>query len=130
MQRLYDRLMPHPSVLPNFLARDMVRRGQKTQWVVERSADAMFTGRDLMDNRLHALHMPVLIIWGKEDRLIPVSVALAMHARIAQSALEIYDGCGHLTPGQCADRVGPKMLDFLQGSGGPEPGATVEVPAR
>ncbi len=130
VQRLYDRLAPHPAVLPSFLLRDLLRRGMREQWVVKRSADAMFTGRDLVDARLQALHMPVLIIWGKQDHLIPISAALAMHARIPQSTLELYDGCGHLAPGQCADRVGPKILDFLRGSGGPGPSATLEVPAR
>jgi pimeloyl-ACP methyl ester carboxylesterase len=130
MQRLYNRLMPYPSVLPSFLARDILRRDKKTQWVVERSTNAMFTGRELMDDGLQRLKMPVLIIWGKRDHLIPVSAALAIHARIPQSTLELYDDCGHLAPGQCADRVGPKMLDFLRGSDQPPAGATVEVPAR
>lgn len=130
MQRLYDRLMPHASPLPDFLARDMLRRGKKNQWVVKRSADAMFTGRDLMDDRLRALPMPVLIVWGKQDHLIPVSAALAMHALIPQSILELYDGCGHLAPGQCADRVGPRILDFLRGRDQPGPGGMLEVPAR
>ena len=128
LQRLYDRLTPHPAQIPAFLARDMLRRSAGTQWVIGRSAASMFTGRDLLDSRLKTLHMPVLIVWGKEDHLIPVSTALAMHADIPQSRLDIFDDCGHLAPGQCADRVGPKMLDFLRGGG--EPDTMLEVQKR
>jgi pimeloyl-ACP methyl ester carboxylesterase len=128
LQRLYDRLTPHPAPLPGFLARDMLRRVARTQWVIARSAESMFAGHDLVDERLRELRMPVLIIWGREDHLIPVSAALVMHARIPQSTLELYDACGHLAPGQCAQRIGPRMLDFLRGGNDPAPGATLEVP--
>jgi hypothetical protein len=38
-----------------------------------------------------------------------------MHQQIQQSVLEIYDGCGHLAPGQCAARIGPRLIDFFDG---------------
>jgi pimeloyl-ACP methyl ester carboxylesterase len=74
----------------------------------------MFTGDDLLDGKLAALRMPTLIIWGKQDHLIPMATGVAMHQQIPQSVLEIYDGCGHLAPGQCAARIGPRLVDFLQ----------------
>jgi pimeloyl-ACP methyl ester carboxylesterase len=58
--------------------------------------------------------MPTLIIWGKQDHLIPLSTGISMHQQIPQSVLQIYDGCGHLAPGQCAARVAPRLVDFLQ----------------
>ena len=65
------------------------------------------TGDGLLDGQLGALKMPVLIVWGKQDHLIPLSVGEAMHHEIPQSELEIFDGCGHLAPNQCAGRVAP-----------------------
>lgn len=49
-----------------------------------------------------------------------------MHQQIPQSVLEIYDGCGHLAPGQCAVRIGPRLIDFLDGKA-PQAKQTTEV---
>lgn len=126
VRRLYRLLMPRPQEIPQFLAAAMLRRFQAINWVVDRSTRSMFRGADLMDGRLGALQMPTLIVWGRQDHLIPLATGVALHQQIAQSALEIYDGCGHLAPGQCAGRLGPRMIDFLDGKG-PAAKQTVEV---
>ena len=72
------------------------------------------TGSDVVDGQLGALTMPVLIGWGDKDKLIPLSVGYELHAQILQSVLDIYEGCGHLAPGQCTDQVGPSVVDFLK----------------
>jgi hypothetical protein len=36
-----------------------------------------------------------------------------MNLEMPQSELAIYDGCGHLAPVECRDRVLPKVLRFL-----------------
>ena len=41
---------------------------------------SMMTGKDLVDGKLGALTMPVLIGWGDQDRLIPLSVGYRLHA--------------------------------------------------
>ncbi len=128
LQKLYAMLMPGPSHLPDFLVRDMLRRGRQNSWVVQRSVQSMFTGAALLDTQLGQLTMPVLIVWGKQDHLLPLSMGVAMHTEIPQSVLEVYDGCGHLAPGQCADRIGPRVVNFLRGQG-ETPGATIEIPA-
>jgi pimeloyl-ACP methyl ester carboxylesterase len=110
---LEELLVPHPHPLPRFLAMAMLRRGDSIGWVVHRSMQSMLTGDDLVDEQLGGLTMPVLIGWGEQDRLIPLSVAYKLHALIPQSVLDVYADCGHLAPGQCAGQVGPSMVDFL-----------------
>jgi pimeloyl-ACP methyl ester carboxylesterase len=110
---LEELLVPHPQPLPGFLAVALLRRGDRTGWVVHRSVQSMMTGADLVDNQLGSLTMPVLIGWGEKDRLIPLAVGYQLHALIPQSVLDIYADCGHLAPGQCASQVGPSLIDFL-----------------
>jgi pimeloyl-ACP methyl ester carboxylesterase len=110
---LEDLLIPNPRPLPRFVAIAMLRRGDQIGWVVHRSVQSMMTGQDLLDGKLGALTMPVLIGWGDKDKLIPISVGYALHAQILQSVLDVYQGCGHLAPGQCIDQVGPSVVDFL-----------------
>src|SRR5271156_2203538 len=110
---LEELLVPHPRPLPSFLAMAMLRRGDDIGWVVRRSVQSMMTGNDLVDGKLGALTMPVLIGWGEEDRLIPLTVGYRLHAEILQSELDVYANCGHLAPGQCVGQVGPRVVDFL-----------------
>ena len=104
----------------------MVRKFKQLNWVVDRSARSMFRGVDLLDGKLDRLQMPTLILWGKQDHLIPLATGVSMHEQIPQSVLEIYDGCGHLAPGQCAARIGPRMIDFLNGKD-PQTQKTTEI---
>jgi 3-oxoadipate enol-lactonase len=45
--------------------------------------------------RLHELAMPVLVVHGTEDRMLPVSNAYAIAERIPGARLEILEGVGH-----------------------------------
>jgi len=36
-----------------------------------------------------------------------------MHQKMAGSSLAVFDGCGHLAPVECADRILPVTLQFL-----------------
>jgi pimeloyl-ACP methyl ester carboxylesterase len=110
---LEELLVPHPRPMPGFLAMAMLRRGDDIGWVVHRSVESMMTGKDLVDGKLGALTMPVLIGWGEQDRLIPLSVGYQLHQQILQSVLDVYADCGHLAPGQCVSQVGPSVVDFL-----------------
>jgi pimeloyl-ACP methyl ester carboxylesterase len=111
--KLEKILIPHPRPLPGFLAMAMLRRGDHVGWVVRRSVQSMMTGQDLVDGKLGALTMPVLIGWGDQDKLIPLSVGYRLHQEILQSVLDVYDGCGHLAPQDCVSQVGPSVVDFL-----------------
>jgi pimeloyl-ACP methyl ester carboxylesterase len=113
LAKLEELLFPHPRPLPGFLAMAMLRRGDHVGWVVRRSVQSMMTGQDLVDGKLGALTMPVLIGWGDQDKLIPISVGYQLHKEILQSALAVYAGCGHLAPQECVSQVGPSVVDFL-----------------
>ena len=106
-------LMPHPPYLPDFIGRDLVRIAQKNAWVIHRALASMLTGHDTTDALLPQLNMPVLIVWGSEDQIFPLSHGELMHHLVPQSQLEIIPGCGHLLVIQCASQIGPRVLDFL-----------------
>lgn len=113
LHQLEGLLSPNLPVMPSFVAKAFLKRATPDAWVIRRSVDAMLTGQDLMDNNLDRLKMPVLIVWGKQDKLTPLALALQIHAGVPHSKLEIFDGCGHLAPGLCAARIAPSLLSFL-----------------
>lgn len=106
-------LMPHPPRMPDFVARDILRVSDSNAWVTHKALASMLTGRDTTDALLPKLKMPVLIVWGTEDRITPPDQAMKIHQLVPQSQLEMIDGCGHLAPDQCAGQMGPGVVTFL-----------------
>lgn len=113
LHALNDLLFPDAMKLPGFVAKAVMREAQRDGWVIQRSMDSMLAGLDIEEGKLRQLKQPVLIIWGREDRIIPVSVGERLHAEIAHSELEIYENCGHLAPVNCAEKIGQRILAFL-----------------
>jgi pimeloyl-ACP methyl ester carboxylesterase len=113
LDQLDALLMPNPPRIPVFVADDLLRLSHEHAWVIQRALASMLQGRDATDGLLPQLKMPVLLVWGGEDRIMPVSQGQTMHRLIPQSQLEIVSGCGHLAPEQCADRIGPTVVEFV-----------------
>ena len=114
LDQLNALLMPKPPKVPGFVARDILRVSNQNAWVIHRAVATMLTAQDTTDNLLPGLRMPVLIVRGAEDLITSPRQAETMHRLLPQSDLEVFPGCGHLAPGQCAAQVGPKAMEFLR----------------
>ncbi len=65
------------------------------------------------DAQLASLKLPVLILWGEKDQLIPRSSGDWLHARIAGSRLIVYPGTGHLPMEERADQSAADVAAFV-----------------
>jgi len=61
-----------------------------------------------------ATQLPTMIVWGKEDRMIPVDHAHAAHELIVGSRLEIFRDAGHFPHRDNPRRFVEVLLDFVQ----------------
>jgi len=68
---------------------------------------------DFLNNRLAEIKKPTLIIWGKQDGLLPVADAYTFNKGIANSELVIFDNCGHVPQVEKALDFNKKVLEFL-----------------
>jgi pimeloyl-ACP methyl ester carboxylesterase len=105
-------LSPHPVEAPGFITRDILRYFKHNAWVIQRAMASILTRKDATDSMLPQLKIPVLIVWGAEDRILPVSQGETMHRLVPQSELDIVPGCGHLAPKECTAQVGPRVVAF------------------
>ena len=121
-------LFAHPPQLSDFFARGILRQTNQVDWVVGRALDNIIAGKELLDGKLGPVKIPVLIVWGKQDVLTPLSVGQAMQREMPQSRLEVFDDCAHMTPLECSGRVIPEVARFLD-SDPPEPAGTQEIAA-
>jgi pimeloyl-ACP methyl ester carboxylesterase len=58
--------------------------------------------------------IPVLVIWGELDRIIPADAARYLHSRIKNSNLEIFDNTGHVPHWENPDSFNNSLLRFLR----------------
>jgi pimeloyl-ACP methyl ester carboxylesterase len=66
-----------------------------------------------MRERLGEIEIPTLIVWGFDDRVIPVRAALSYHRRIPDSRLEIFERTGHVPQLERPERFNSLLEEFL-----------------
>jgi pimeloyl-ACP methyl ester carboxylesterase len=96
---------------PGYFASDLefVRRfwpaKPDAEWLNARARESQATGRAFahstrnepeLRKRLQRIQAPTLIIWGREDRMMPLGHAKTWQALIPDSKLEIVERAGHL----------------------------------
>ena len=68
--------------------------------------------RHIRDN-LHTIRVPTLIVWGRQDQILPPAQARAAKTRITNAQLSILDSCGHLPQLECAEAFNALVSEFL-----------------
>jgi pimeloyl-ACP methyl ester carboxylesterase len=116
LRQLQAILSPQPQPIPAFVARDILRNFRRNRWVTQRALASMLTARDVIDSDLPQLKMPVLLVWGSLDRVTPLAQGETMFRLISvpDSRLDVFPGCGHMAPFECADAIGPKVAAFAR----------------
>lgn len=64
--------------------------------------------------RLAEISVPTLVLWGREDALVPVALASVYTQKIAHSKLIVYDHCGHIPMEELADRSAADVRGFVE----------------
>lgn len=67
-----------------------------------------------LTSRLDRITAPTLVIWGENDRLIPLAYGQAYQKGIPGARLVTIPRCGHLPPTEQPERFAQAVLDFLQ----------------
>jgi pimeloyl-ACP methyl ester carboxylesterase len=66
------------------------------------------------DEELSSFDFPVLLLWGEDDDVVPVSVAEELNDAIATSTLGLLPGCGHDLTDEAAATIAPMILEYLR----------------
>jgi pimeloyl-ACP methyl ester carboxylesterase len=67
--------------------------------------------------RLNEITVPTLVLWGRQDGLIPVRLSDVYKEKIPHATVIIYDNCGHLPMEEVADRSAADVRAFVEGAG-------------
>lgn len=64
--------------------------------------------------QLPDIKQETLIIWGRQDRVMPMDGALRLAAGIPHSEVHLFNKCGHWAQWEHADRFNRLVIDFLK----------------
>lgn len=65
-------------------------------------------------SRLSEISAQTLVIWGRDDRFVPMDTGLRLIAGIPDARLHVFNRCGHWVQWEHADAFNRMVLDFLQ----------------
>ncbi|HMP29439.1 MAG TPA: alpha/beta fold hydrolase [Saprospiraceae bacterium] len=69
--------------------------------------------RHNLEDKLHTINLPVLLIWGKNDEVTPAWVGEKFHELLPNSELHIFDECGHVPMMEHAEKFNFLLDQFL-----------------
>ncbi len=112
--------------VPDFVLDDVVREAAKGP-IARLSAASDGMEKFVLEGRLGEVTVPVDIVWGASDRVMPLSYAERMRAELARVRLTELPRCGHVPQQECPAAFAETLLKLLAG---PPPAAPPEaVPA-
>jgi len=65
-------------------------------------------------SRYKTIKVPTLILWGREDKIVPLEVGNFLHQAISHSELAIIDQCGHMPHEEEPDKALAIVERFLK----------------
>jgi pimeloyl-ACP methyl ester carboxylesterase len=112
---MYAVTSPGSGLVPDFILDDLVRRAPGSP--LARILAAPFQEL-LLDGKLGGIQAPVTLLWGADDKILPVSYAERVASQLPKARLETIPGCGHVPQRECAPRLLPPLLRALDALGG------------
>jgi len=82
-------------------------------YTIDSFVDSILRGEDVVDGRLGALKTPTLIVWGRDDMLVPLAAGKALAEDIAGAQTVVLDDCGHVPQMECAAPFNDALLKYL-----------------
>jgi 2-hydroxy-6-oxonona-2,4-dienedioate hydrolase len=101
-----------------------------TEALFQSRLDNMFSRREHLENfvksletnpkqfpdvghRLSEIKAPTLIIWGRDDRFVPLDIGLRLLWGMPNAELHVFNRCGHWAQWEHADKFNRMVLDFF-----------------
>jgi pimeloyl-ACP methyl ester carboxylesterase len=99
---------------PNRVRPELLREQMEPGIGAPGFADAIraITGYDSR-HRLTEIEVPTLVVWGLQDRVVPVEAAIGYHRLIPDSRLELFERTGHVPQMERPARFNALLDEFL-----------------
>lgn len=118
LERMLQVFVHEPSRLTPDLVEgryaSMMSRPEHLQNFVESFARNPATLLQDLTPRLGDIHHPTLVVWGRDDRFVPLDHGLKLLWALRQARLHVFGQCGHWAQWEHAEAFNRLVLDFLR----------------
>jgi len=95
-RRTMDAVLdPSTSRPPNFVLDDLVRLSNSGPISRLMAVGIDDMSKYLLDDQLANVRIPVALLWGESDRLVPLEYAKKLQAQLPECTLTVIERCGH-----------------------------------
>ncbi len=94
---------PASAPVPGFVLDDIVRHARVGSLARFAATEATMDRWVLDEAQLREIAVPVRLIWGRSDRLVPLDYAEKLRAALPAAELVVLDRCGHVPQIECPD---------------------------
>jgi pimeloyl-ACP methyl ester carboxylesterase len=89
------------------------RLGAGDGYTIKSITESIIRGEDFLDDVVKTIKTPTLIVWGREDGLVPLSEGERFHKDIAVSTMIVFDQCAHVPNIEKAGEFNAAVIKFL-----------------
>ncbi len=84
-------------------------------YTINSITESIIRGEDFLDDIVKTIKRPTLIIWGRQDGLVPLADGERFNKDIAGSKMIVIDQCGHVPNAEKPGEFNAAVLKFLAG---------------
>ena len=82
-------------------------------YTIKSITESIIRGEDFLDDVVKTIKQPTLIIWGRQDGLVPLANGERFNKDIAGSKMVVIDECGHIPNTEKPGEFNAALLKFL-----------------
>src|SRR5215217_1230995 len=82
-------------------------------YTINSITESIIRGEDFLDDTVKTIKRPTLIVWGREDGLVPLAEGERFNKDIAGSKMVVLDQCGHVPNIEKAAEFNAAVIKFL-----------------
>ncbi len=82
-------------------------------YTINSITESIIRGEDFLDDAVKTIKRPTLLIWGRQDGLVPLAEGEHFNRDIAGSKLVVFDQCGHMPQIEKPAEFNAAVLKFL-----------------
>ena len=111
-RRSFYDIRSRPLNLCDEFFRQLSHAGKRDAWL--NGLKGIYFPDDTFRTDLSRIQIPTLIVWGENDRTVPMNAATQFHETIHNSTLKFFSECGHSVPLEKPEELVDAVVEFSQ----------------
>jgi 2-hydroxy-6-oxonona-2,4-dienedioate hydrolase len=115
MRKVLESIVYNKQWITDAVVRQAFERRMKRGdgYTIQRVMAGVLAGNQWVDDRLGSIRVPTLVLWGRDDELVPLSQGERFQKGLLAAKLVVLDQCGHVPQLEKPAEFNAELLKFL-----------------